>query len=298
MTTKAIKRPAAAGHSWQARLWACLALARVSNSPTVASNVLAGAALAGLASPDRRVAVLAVAMVLFYTAGMYLNDLCDESLDRLERPERPLPAGLVSRRWAWLLTLAMFGGGSGLVALFGWPALVSATVLIALIAAYDSWHKGNPLSPLLMAGCRVLVYVTTFVALGGQETVPLLLASGLLGLYLVGLTYIAKCERRTTLVGWWPAALLFLPALAFVTIVVPGWSWLLPLLFIGWVAYSISFVYRREGRSVGSAIGHLIAGIALLDTLVLVALGSVLGGLLALAAFVLTLFLQRFIRGT
>ena len=29
---------------------------------------------------------------------------------------------------------------------------------------YDVWHKGNPLGPLVMAGCRLLVYVSAFVA--------------------------------------------------------------------------------------------------------------------------------------
>jgi electron transfer flavoprotein beta subunit len=36
-------------------------------------------------------------MVFFYTAGMFLNDLCDHAIDCHELPERPLPSGLVSR---------------------------------------------------------------------------------------------------------------------------------------------------------------------------------------------------------
>ena len=76
-----------------------LALARVSNAPTVVSNVLAGVALASVVAPVTvsGTFLLAVALVLYYTAGMYLNDLFDLELDRRERPERPLPSGRVSR---------------------------------------------------------------------------------------------------------------------------------------------------------------------------------------------------------
>jgi len=64
------------------------------------------------------------------------------------------------------------------------------------------------------------------------------------------------------------------------------------------VAYSASFVYRARQRSVGRAIGYLIAGIALLDALALAIAGSVVGVVLALIAFGSTLFFQRYIRGT
>ena len=44
--------------------------------------------------------------------------------------------------------------------------------------------------------------------------------------------------------------------------------------------------------------GQLIAGISLLDALVLATTGSPLGVLLALVAFGLTLSLQHYVRGT
>jgi 4-hydroxybenzoate polyprenyltransferase len=53
---------------------AWLTMARISNSPTVATNVLAGAAIAGALEPSVSVGLLVVAMVVFYTAGMLLND--------------------------------------------------------------------------------------------------------------------------------------------------------------------------------------------------------------------------------
>ena len=52
------------------------------------------------------------------------------------------------------------------------------------------------------------------------------------------------------------------------------------------------------GRSIGRAVGYLIAGISLLDALALAVAGSGIGVAIALAAWGLTLFLQRYIKGT
>lgn len=280
----------------RARATAHLSLARISNAPTVVSNVLAGVALASVLAPVTvgGTVLLTLAMVLYYTAGMYLNDLFDLNIDRRERPERPLPSGRVSRAEALGVSVLLFGVGTFCLSLLGAAPLVSGLVLVALIVVYDAWHKTNPLSPVLMAGTRMLVYVTAFVAFAPVVTFSLLFWTLLLGFYIVGLTYIAKTET-SSLTGYWPAALLFLPALVG-ALVLPWSGFWLPLVFSLWVAYSVSFVYLT--RDVGQAIGQLIAGVSLLDALVILLFGTLGGVVSALVAFALTLFLQRFIRGT
>ena len=290
--------------SARAKARAHLSLARISNAPTVVSNVLAGAALASAAAPVTApvtlggVVLLALAMVLYYTAGMYLNDLFDVELDRLERPERPLPAGHLSKREALGATMLLFSVGTFCLSLLGTAPLVSGLVLVALIVFYDAWHKTNPLSPVLMASTRMMVYVTAFVAFASAFTFALMFWALLLGLYIVGLTYIAKTETDT-LTGYWPAALLYLPALIG-ALALPWVGFWLPLALALWVTYSASFVYLS--RQVGRAIGQLIAGVSLLDALVILLFGTLsgtVGGVVwALLAFGLTLFLQRYIRGT
>jgi hypothetical protein len=280
------------------RLHGYLALARISNSPTVLSNVLAGAAVAGTVEPDPTVALLGIALVLFYTAGMFLNDLCDYAVDRRERPDRPLPAGSVSRLEATLVVAALFGLGSALLFYVGQASFLSGMLLVTVVILYDLWHKTNPLSPLVMAGTRVLVYLTAFLAFSLQVSGSLVAVSALLALYVVGLTYIAKSETGPAMTKFWPAAVLFVPA-AYFAFQAPSAAMLpLLLLFVGWIAYSISFVYLTKGRNVGGAIRRLIAGIALYDSLVLIAAGAASAAALALAAFAATLLLQRYIKGT
>jgi 4-hydroxybenzoate polyprenyltransferase len=125
----------------------------------------------------------------------------------------------------------------------------------------------------------------------------------LLGLYVAGLSYVARSENSLSVTNVGLVALLFLPVVysaARLNAAPPALFGTLPLLlvFTVWVAYSVSFVYRARDRQIGRAVGHLIAGIALCDGLVLAAVGSVSGVALALAAFGLTLLLQRYVKGT
>jgi 4-hydroxybenzoate polyprenyltransferase len=291
------KKPGTA-HTWRDVFYGHLSLARISNSPTVVSNTLAGAALAGVLWPGIRVGLVALAMVLFYTAGMYLNDLLDYAIDCRERPERPLPSGLVSRAAAAAMTLALFGVGSVLLWLVGLLPFLSGLILMALIICYDRWHKGNPLGPLLMALCRVMVYITAFLAFSVQLLPVMLLPGGLLLLYVLGLTSIAKTENRPGVTSVTIVATLFLPTLYFAVQQRQWFTLSLVVCFTIWVAYSVSFTLRSSRRQIGRTVGQLIAGISLFDSLVLAAAGSFLNVLLALLAFVLTLFFQRYVKGT
>lgn len=281
--------------SWRTKAAGHLQLARISNSPTVVSNVLAGVGLVGITGWDATWAWVCVAMVAFYTAGMYLNDLCDYEVDRRERPNRPLPSGRVSKASAWGVTLVLFAGGTALLALVGTRALFSGLVLIGLIVLYDVWHKTNPLSPLIMASTRAMVYVTAFVSFEALVTLDLAIGVGLMLAYIIGLTYIAKYEANTSFTQQWPVVLLLAPA-CYGAVAVPfgvGWLWLVG--FIAWIVFSLRFIYSGQ---IGAGIVRLIAGIALLDALLLVAHDATMHAFLALGAFALTLFLQRYISGT
>src|SRR6266516_352500 len=121
-----------------------LALARISNSPTVVSNVLAGAALAGGLQLGPALLRVAIAMVCLYTAGMYLNDVFDYATDRERRSERPLPSGAVPRGEAAIVGFGLLAGGGALLLFLSSTAFAAGLVLITLIVGYDRWHKRNP----------------------------------------------------------------------------------------------------------------------------------------------------------
>ena len=287
------------------RAW--LQLARVSNTPTVVSNAVAGAVVASAAAPAGTVAVVALAMALFYTAGMLLNDVADLEVDRRERPERPLPSGTVSRSAALAAVAALMGGGLAVLAATGLEPLLAGIGLVALIVLYDLWHKGNALSPVLMAGCRALVYVVAALAVAGSVSAELWGAAALLLVYVVGLTQVAKAERSGDeraargrsggLAARWPALAVLAPAAYWAKELPAPEVALLLAAFLLWAGYALRLVLAR--RRIGAGVVRLIAGIAIYDALVVAGAGGSAVALgVCLAAFAATVALQTRIAGT
>src|SRR3954451_19544484 len=140
-----------------------LRLGRVSNLPTVWTNVLAGIALAGGDPTLGRAAPLALAVSLFYVAGMFLNDAFDVRWDKVHRPERPIPAGEVDVITVFTAGFGLMAAGLLLLAFCPGSTVSAGFALCVCIVIYDATHKANPLAPVVMGLCRVLVYV-----IGGQ----------------------------------------------------------------------------------------------------------------------------------
>jgi len=284
-----------------------LQLGRVSNLPTVWTNMLAGMILAGAAPLDSRTLLVLVALSLLYVGGMFLNDAFDAEIDAVERPERPIPAGLVSRSTVFangfgmlLLAVALlvwvgvgFTGGTG-----WWPAISGAS-LAAAIVFYDWYHKANPLSPLVMGLCRVLVYITAGVCFVLPIATPVLTGAGLLLCYLIGLTYIAKQENLGRVENLWPLIFLAAPVIYGLVLATQqdlvGLFW---IAFTGWVMFALWLVKRRDPGDVPRAVVSLIAGISLLDAMLIASAGKYGFAALAALGFFLTLTLQRYVSGT
>ena len=165
-----------------------------------------------------RLALLALAFSLLYTGGMYLNDAFDREVDARERPERPIPSGRVGAGQVFAIGFGLLAAGVlavGVAAVGpgggGRAAVWSSVLLAAVITAYDAWHKANPLSPVVMGLCRVLVYVTAALAVAGRIDLPVWGGAAVVLSYLIGLTYVAKQENLTEVRNLWPLVFLAAP---------------------------------------------------------------------------------------
>lgn len=299
-----MSRASGAGLSWGV----ALRLGRVSNLPTVWSNVLAGLALAGGAAElGLLVVAILVALSLFYVGGMYLNDAFDATIDAAERPERPIPSGAVSRATVFALGFGMLGAGLAILAGLGLSGAVATGLrpaigglaLAAAIVLYDWRHKANPLSPLVMGLCRVLVYVTAGLCVAVPLPAPLWIGAALILCHLIGLTYVAKQETLGRVENLWPLIFLAAPvvygAVLAVERPVVAIFW---LVLTGWIVVALRFVQRRGPGDIPRAVVSLIAGISLLDAMLIAGTGALGLAGVALVAFVVTLVFQRAIPGT
>src|SRR5258706_1076804 len=289
------------------KLSVALKLGRVSNLPTVWSNVLTGTALAGAATVDCRLVLLVVSLSLFYVGGMFLNDAFDHGFDAKTRPERPIPSGQVSAGQVHAFGFGMMVVALALLAWVGyvyepltqWRPVVAGLALATAIVFYNWHHKNNPLSPLVMGVCRMLVYMTAALAVSAVIPGQVIVAAVVLLCYLIGLTYAAKKEHLGRLENIWPLAFLGVPVIYGIHLATGQAMVVLPLaLLTAWALYALWLLRRRKPGDVPRAVISLIAGISLLDAMLLAGAGATLLAWFAIAAFGITLALQRWVSGT
>lgn len=179
------------------RLKAYLDLCRVSNLPTVWTNVLAALLLSGGVFSWPTLLLPALSLSLFYSGGMCLNDLCDAGTDRVKRPTRPIPSGRITQRGAWYFMFLLFVTAFSLLAAGPHPrALLAGLLLLLLIIAYDTLHKTRAFSILLMAGCRLMLFVVAATAISGTVGRYVLLAGSLQFGYVLLISAVARHENR------------------------------------------------------------------------------------------------------
>jgi 4-hydroxybenzoate polyprenyltransferase len=200
------------------KLTGLLRLTRPANIVTAISDILAGAAVAGFAGgvielPS--VLLLILATIGLYGGGVVFNDVFDAELDRVERPERPIPSGLISEKEGTMLGtfLLIIGVTAAFRAAYPSGTIALAIAIAALV--YDKWGKHHRfLGPLNMGLCRGLNLLL------GMSLMPgVIFQSGYLALvpvlYIAAITMISRGEvhggKSTTILA---AAFLYVVVMA------------------------------------------------------------------------------------
>lgn len=270
-----------------------LKLGRVSNLPTVWSNVIVGCALGGGARLHWLIAV-GIAISAMYVAGMFLNDVFDRNIDARERPERPIPSGEISTDVVVVIGVSLLVVGIvGLAAVNDRAGLVGLA-LAASIVLYDWQHKGNPIAPFVMGLCRALVYIAAAAAASVSVPSTVLVPAAALLLYIAGVTYTARMESLDRIASVWPLMLLAAP-LAF-GIHASDYSPAAIIALLGLAACAVrvaQLLQRRGAGDVSRAVGLLLAAICLNDALIATTTEVNYAPIACLVCFVVTLVLQR-----
>lgn len=276
-----------------------LVLARASNLPTVWSNCLAGWLLGGGGEPFRFF-WLCVGATLLYTGGMFLNDAFDADFDRQHRRQRPIPSGAVKAREVWLSGFIFLGFGAVTLAWMGKITAILTILLVLCILIYDLIHKLIFLSPVLMACCRLLLYlVAASISINGISGLAVWSAIALAA-YIVGLSYLARKETSRGPLRNWPVFFLFTPiclALLVNDANQQQTAFIISLALAVWILWCLRHTFWKPQRNIGVTVSRLLAGIALVDWLA-VGAGTQSISLVFVALFFAALVFQKFIPAT
>jgi 4-hydroxybenzoate polyprenyltransferase len=269
-----------------------LRLGRVSNLPTVITNVVAAIALAGARASTPMITAVCIAMSLMYLAGAFLNDAFDRDHDRISDATRPIPSGAVAAGFVFDAGFAMLGGGILLVVALalvtggGGMPILAVIALGSLIVFYDADHRDNPLAPLVMGVCRGLVYAVAALLVGPVLGDRVLFAGIIVVAYSTGLAYVTRAKTAAL----WPFALLAVPLVA-------AWphdrlGLAVYAAFIMWVGRALFVAQGRKDK-----LAALVAGSSLLDALLVANRGKPILAIFILVVFTLATMLQRIEEG-
>ncbi len=287
-----------------------LALIRPPNVFTAFADALAGLLIVwgtGGSVADRACAIV-LASGCLYLAGIVLNDVFDREIDAVERPTRPIPAGLVPVGTATAIGVGLLVAGVLIAAWVGRDALQIAAVLASMIVTYDAGAKKTRIGPLVMGSCRGLNLAMGIAAgMGTSAHWPPIAIAGpiVLAAYIAALTYIARDEvdgntarrARTGLLAMLVIAIAV--AIAVVRHAPPllAWVWVAVAFALLWRNWSPVWT-RHDGPSTGRAIGGGILLIPIIDASIAAVAGCPWWALAIATLCVPVLILKQFFSPT
>ena len=295
------------------RTW--LQLVRAPNLFTVPGDPFVGYVLAAYGAFEPQAFFALGASVCFYAAGLLDNDLADLAEDRVERPQRPLPSGAAQPRTVATVAAVLVAVGLLLAAKLGAPALIIALGIVVAVGLYNHVTKHLPvIGALNMGVCRGLSLLLGAAAAPHPELLgrllatgrlnPLLIACGLVTLYIAAITHLARFETKAQsppLAKWLPALVLLGGAALFLGQIHTNTFWSTAAIFAvaGLNALGAAMQLARDPSApVPPVIGQLIRLLLLAQTAFCAAIGSgeasLAAGLLILAWPISRAVSQRF----
>lgn len=281
-------------------------LLRPANILTAITDVLAGIALSGITTgtlsnllPD--MVLLGISTMGLYGGGIVFNDVFDVALDRIERPERPIPSGMITIKQAAVLGIVCFLFGV-FAALLVNPVAGGIALFIVLTALlYNKWMKQYMLwGPLYMGLCRGANLLLGIAIIPGQLAVNGYLALVPL-LYIAAITLISRGE----VYGSDKKPLAFAACIYGAVLIAMGtfaylnhhfWYVVLPLMLFSAMIYPplLKAMARASGENIAKAVKAGIVGLMLLNAGWCIAVGAF--GLAAMIVLMIpfSVYLARF----
>lgn len=280
---------------------------RPANIITSIADVLAGVAISGFFASwtfnsDSILPVLwlCLSTVGLYGGGIVFNDVFDASLDRVERPERPIPSGEVSVAEGALLGGLLLVFGIGMATLFSYFSGFIAFLIAIFALIYNKAGKHHKvLGPLNMGLCRglnlllgVSIIPSALNELYWLAIVPVI--------YISTITLISRGEvhggSRLTL---YTASGLYLIVIGFILYFSYAQDkFLLTLIFLlpfAWMIFKplLKAIKDPVGKNIGMAVKAGVISLILMNSAWAAAFGSIYIALLIAALLPVSLWLSK-----
>ena len=280
---------------------------RPANMVTSVADVLAGIAISGFFTGwlvDLEniwfVQMLCISTAGLYAGGVVFNDFFDADLDRIERPERPIPSGLIAR-----LHAGIFGGALlilGIITAFQVNNIAGLLAIAITVFAlvYDIWGKHHLfLGPLNMGLCRGLnlllgisILPVPFDRLWYIACVPVI--------YIASVTMISRGEvRGSNRTPLYAAAIIYALVISYILYYafIEGTAIfaMLFLIFFGWMIYSplIKAIGEPAGGNIGKAVKAGVIAMIIMDSAWAAAAGALNTALIIILLLPISLWLAR-----
>jgi 4-hydroxybenzoate polyprenyltransferase len=297
------------------KIFAYLQLTRPANVVTAVADIWAGFAIAGAWDAmatnwiygDQdfwwNLLWLSLSTIGLYGGGVAFNDIADAELDAIERPERPIPSGRVSKKGAiGMASLLLLAGIACAFQVNLWAGgLAIAVACCALL--YDYWGKHQHIfGPINMGLCR------SGNLLLGISVVPALLNTawylGLLPLvYVAAITIISRGEvhgknRNALFLGAGMYTTIFVAIFILAFEKSPGYLQILPFLaFLGYRLFPPLFqaIQTQEPRYIGKSVKAAVLSLIVVNASLATAFSGWPIGLLILVLLPISLgFAKKF----
>lgn len=170
-----------------------LELIRLPGMFTAHADILAAFLITGAGlSHIRTLIFILLASSCLFSAGMALNDYFDVQTDLMERPNRPIPSGRISKLSALCLGIGLIFSGILFAFLAGTGPFYISLALSVSILLYDGVLKDFPIAgPLVMASCRYFNFLMglSILPFHGWVWIPFIT-----GIYIFAVTILSQKE--------------------------------------------------------------------------------------------------------
>ncbi len=270
------------------KLTAFLRLTRPANIVTSVADILAGIAISGFFTLEifhsanfTQVFLLCLATIDLYGGGIVFNDVFDAELDKVERPERPIPSGIITLNEAIVFGSLLLLGGIICAALVSLTSGLLAILITISALTYDKWGKHQFwFGPINMGICRGLNLLLgiSIISLSLEKTwfvffIPVI--------YIASITMISRGEvhggKKTTLQV---AAFLYSLVIATILFLAYRMEHVLPALLIllpfVWFIFKPLLRAMKEpiGKNIGKAVKAGVIALILMDAAWAAAFGA------------------------